>query len=95
MISYIDQSSLNWNFLFSETYNRAQSKERPMSYADRRFSYNADSGIFIMENSFMVKKFEYTRMLVFETLWRTISAIWGSLTNNGVQCIIWHFCNES
>lgn len=67
MISYVDQNSLIWNVLLSETHDRAQRTEGPLSYADRGFSTNADSSIF--EKLLKGKNdFKYTRMLVFITL---------------------------
>lgn len=51
--------------MLSEIYVGAQRTEGPMAYADRRFSDNSESGILIKNNSAMVTKLEYTRMLAF------------------------------
>lgn len=80
------QSSLTWNVLLSETHFRTQRTERPFRYADKRFFDNADSGIFIMENCWMVK-------INLNILERWLFEHYGELFQ--LNDDYWHICKES
>lgn len=74
---HVDQSSLILNVLISETNGRAETTERPMQYPERRVSDSSDSGILIRNNSTMVTKIEYIRVLANITI-DNMFMFWGS-----------------